>query len=225
MVGANAVVINCHKVLLSFFSDFFHRFQPAFPQLLGYQFPNDNPPIIQEFVNWLYTGRLNYNEEAVKKTWPEWLWLWGSMVNCPRFSNEAMHLLFAKYKVKVLTAAMTRWVYTNTPPGSELRLLVAGIIGSEGPFSRHSRITEPERTSFRSDWKALLGLGGDVVTDNIENGFNCYKPLISPLLSTRHDNYLHPYDEKSATTHVQAQALAAKQEQKKSWSCSWKICC
>jgi hypothetical protein len=89
-----------------------------------------------------------------------------------------MQLLCDSYSKNYADELDAELVYSHTEPGSKLRLFIAELIRSEGPFS--SKVAHELGDEYSDKWVKLLSKGGDLISDVIAHGFNKYNTSSSP---------------------------------------------
>lgn len=167
----------CHTLLLSYFSSYFDaacfgRFIEATTNTI--EMPEENPAEVRAFISWVYSGFLSNAKSGPQ---PERLWILADMLGAPEFSNDAMSLVCGKYLRQWLTPDMAELVYKSTRSTSELRRFIHFLIKAEGPLCDDYchlplKRTRQQPNNGRAEWMKLLSKGGDIITDNIERGFN-----------------------------------------------------
>lgn len=199
IVGADKVQVTCHKALLAYFSEYFNvALYGAFSEastnevvLDDEDSPELRPELVKVFVNWVYTGKIIWQNkditagkyEECEKDWslpaPALeLWVLGDRLLAYKFTNLVMTSFLTFLETTPGREANTRmpastveFVYGSgkTTEGSKLRRLIKDMIREKGPFGRYGY--EPG-TKQRDDWVELCARGGDIVRDHIEHGFH-----------------------------------------------------
>ncbi|EPE31861.1 POZ [Glarea lozoyensis ATCC 20868] len=121
-------------------------------------------------------GRENGPETHERKLNVLSLWVLGDKLMCPSFANSVINACLIFYDDESpYELPEVKYVFENTTPNSELRVLFKRLIAADGPL-RKGRHTEDKNTTEREAWLSILENGGEIVRECVQDGFTNYIP-------------------------------------------------
>lgn len=165
IVGADRIIVSCHKILLSYYSDFFDKaLFGSYKELdtCEIRLAEEDPNEINAFVQWIYTG------DCPRIAPSENFWRLGDRLGAPEFANLWMYWALCDIEDGDvgLRAEKTEFIYSNTTEHSKLRLITKDRMRNVN-LNFHSFSED-----FRDSWVAVLEKRGDILKDYLEHDWD-----------------------------------------------------